>query len=290
MQDDCDLRIETDLAEMPARSGLLGGSAPPMRGSWVPLYLELDGEVLRWAEFADIAKDEWPRQPRPRGALDAFIRIGSGRDVLRFARRWGTLLLCEHERPGSHDANCRPTRAEPVGVWLDYVELVRSILAAAAAIRQGEPAPREVWETLFYGRRRPSGWLPDEEVELLIAKLGNRHPGALAMARLNLKPFIDLVVTLSDLRPEIELSGEREPRSSLRLGGCGVLGVLGVQLLAAIGGAQGLWLCDACGQPYVPRRKPRSDRAAYCDRPECKRSGARLRKRAQRAQKAALEQ
>lgn len=218
------------------------------------------------------------------------MRVRSGQQVLRFAERWGTLLLCEHEKPCSHNAQCRPTWAEPVGVWLDYVELLRSILAVAAANRQGEPAPREAWETLFYGRRRPSGWFPDDRDELLITKLGRRHPGALAMARLNLKPFIDLVVTLAGLRPEIELSGEREPRSGLRLGGCGVLGVLGVQLLAAIGGAQDLWLCNACGQPYVPRRKPRTDRAAYCDRPECKRAGARLRKRAQRGQKAALEQ
>lgn len=48
MKDDGELQIKTDLAQMPARSGLLGGSAPPMRGSWVPEYIELDGEILRW--------------------------------------------------------------------------------------------------------------------------------------------------------------------------------------------------------------------------------------------------
>ena len=143
------------MAEMVDREGLLGGSAPPVQGSWVPQHFELEGGVLRWAEFDKDPTKEWPHEVPSQGALDAFLRIGSERDVLRFAQKWGPLMLCGHNQPCSHRRTCRPSRVEPIRIWLLFVELAKAMVAVAAAMRQGKPAPREAWETLYAARCRP---------------------------------------------------------------------------------------------------------------------------------------
>jgi hypothetical protein len=39
---------------------------------------------------------------------------------------------------------------------------------------------------------------------------------------------------------------------------------LAMQLAAAIASPLGLFVCDECGLPYAPRRRPRPDRRHYC--------------------------
>jgi hypothetical protein len=51
---------------------------------------------------------------------------------------------------------------------------------------------------------------------------------------------------------------------SVRLGGYGLLGALAIQLLFDVCRTDGLAVCTSCGTPFLPLRRPRSDRNTYC--------------------------
>ena len=110
------------------RIGLVGVTQLPVPKGRVPASIELHGEYLCWsnpsAEAVDqteirlfpsaktdteIMKRAPVREMAPQmevnytGALDRFARLGTGEDVLRFARRYGVLDFCQHGLPDTHN-------------------------------------------------------------------------------------------------------------------------------------------------------------------------------------------
>ncbi len=301
-----ELQAQLELGHLASwRTGLIGGPAPPMRRPWVPAHVELDGDVLRWRQVHGSGnRPRVSREVSPDGALDAFMRIRRPRDVLRFACRWGPLILCSGGLPSSHppglsrparwgppilcggglpisdSANrCRPTRAEPLEIWFDLAKEARALAQAAVAIHLRKPAPRDDWEVLYRARRQEDGTFP-EEIEGLFADLQRTEDLVLQYAWLCLKPVLDDWVAVSDVRPELPRIWDPDQSfGGLRLGGGGTFGVLAIQLLAAVGGAHDVCSCTACGELYIPRRKPARGRLHYCEKPDCKKVGAKRRQR-----------
>ncbi|MEM7583087.1 MAG: hypothetical protein AAF560_06880, partial [Acidobacteriota bacterium] len=156
--------------------------------------------------------------------------------------------------------------------WYFYVERARAMVTVGAAIRRKTKPPIEALKLLLTGSA--SGEVP-EEIELLM-----NFPDNTLVSRgmwLFLKPVLDEWMYLGNVRPEIPWDWEpQSPNSAMQLTG-GTFGLLGVQILAAISGANHVAMCDACGYPFVPSRKPQQGRRTYCPNAECKQAGNRAR-------------
>ena len=87
-------------------------------------------------------------------ALQQFVRLASGNagDVIAFGKRWGTLELCHHHRPYTHQKRathqaridggfdaalqtrgiCASFPSEPVYAWIGYARQFRAALRIVA--------------------------------------------------------------------------------------------------------------------------------------------------------------
>lgn len=78
---------------------LLAGTLPVEQLS-IPRHINLAGNALYWY---DDPMDDYKRdKANDTGALNAFIKVKTTDDVLRFARRYGPLGLCKHGLPHMH--------------------------------------------------------------------------------------------------------------------------------------------------------------------------------------------
>jgi len=66
--------------------------------------------------------------------------------------------------------------------------------------------------------------------------------------------------------------------------------ILVVQLVAALTSPKGIYICDVCGNPFVPENKPQRQRHVLCSNPECARQRATERNRDYRARKQASDE
>jgi hypothetical protein len=208
------------------------------------------------------------------GLLDAFVRIDSERDVLKFATQFGPLGLCRHGFPAGHyleghqflfdspsRGQCFPSRAgpasEPAARWFVYARAARAMLNLAAALHGGALGRQEDWADAFESVPR------DEDVH---------PPDPAAMTRGPLT-LIGLRHLLADLVNEWLLLGDVRPRL-LWEEGVGItfdadtFGALAVQLTQAVSRTNGLAICSSCGLPYMRTgRKAPAGRRNYC--PDC---------------------
>lgn len=285
-----DLQRDLELTGLLGEAGPLGYSVEhAMLKPQVPVILRLEGDRLVWRGH-DLERPELePKPVDPAGALDAFIRISSAEDVLRFAERWGPLSLCKHNAPACHAGPgpvaltaCSPTRSESIEVWLRFARHAHAVVEVAIAVRAGEPSPREPWETLL--NYKPSEGHPvREDLEEHLRLLQERPPVGPMLSWFQLKRIVDSWLRAGDVRPEADPGRMGRDGCEIRLGGYHTFGLLAIQLLSAVTSDRGIYYCHSCQEPYAPSRKPQHGRRHYCGKPECKRAGARNRKRAQRA-------
>src|SRR5947208_16106489 len=98
---------DSELQPAADQAGRLGRCLPGAPTWYVP-RVELRGGVLQWR--LGKAPGLAPPTAGAAGALDGFIRLvaASDEEVLAYARRWGMLQLCKHDRPFTHDRRCVP--------------------------------------------------------------------------------------------------------------------------------------------------------------------------------------
>jgi hypothetical protein len=292
------------LDELRSEALVLGERMLPFAGPAVPAFIELSGDVLRWRWFspeADLRPLGTPPRPehapRPvqdtRGMLEAFLGIGGGRGVLRFARRYGPLELCAtHGAPRCWVQDCRNAAAaetvheERVDVWLHHMRLARAYLTLAARLRQGNPGSDDEWLALLtpWGQQSLLQELKDEREE----------QRALATRRSVLAVFLNEWLGCAQMTPALRWGwlNQRPPAARdepvLELAG-GTFGALALQLAGAIAGAD-LTLCDGCQRLYMREgRRPQAGRRNFCT--DCVDEGIpeRLRARDYRARRRAKE-
>jgi len=189
--------------------------------------------------------------------LDEFIQLSTPADVARFARHYGPLGLCKHGLPAGHplssdspllafdlrrlsdpSPSCSWASSEPVAAWQALAARACRLLEHAAAVRvrrRFTPGPEvQAWldslrdSPAFDDLREPRR-IVTEEINWWLAAVG-----------------IGVRITLQGRNFIPRLWGHAQ----------GILGVIAVQLLAALTGAESVAMCDGCGQPYQGKRPP----------------------------------
>lgn len=225
-----------------------------------------------------------------RGMLEEFVALAdaAGHKYLEYACRWGLLELCkEHHEPTNHNYNCEPlvpsrmvvfgptdkaaqehretllSTGEPICAWRRHARFARALLNIAARLHEGEPGSDEDWETLHFDEAGFLGW---------------NHP---ERRRRDKSLDIDYEKTLiadgvntywlgsGGVQPRIYWEGSRptitfecpKPYGKLYAN-------LAIQLMMAISQLDSMAICSACGQSYMPRRRPKNNQRRYC--PNCK--------------------
>lgn len=146
--------------------------------------------------------------------------------------------------------------AEPVEVWLQLVERVRSTLRIIAYLQYEQPGPAADWQRLM-----PFEDTPDEMT--------------LNTRRYWIAELINEWLRIGDVRPSV--TGFNQERSSVDWN-TSLMGALAVQLLGVfIRGT--IAICSECMRVYVPARAPKSSQKNYCTEKSCQSAASKYRKR-----------
>ena len=230
----------------------------------VPNDLQLAGGLLVWSWL----DGQLQTRPGP-GLLDQFVHLADApaEHILRYAQRWGVLFLCEqHRLPTSHNPRplytavsgqvtwCVPPRGangtywEFLEDWRHFARQARALLSIAVRLYQEHTGAAADWGTVYER----------------MAQTGPPGQGDLAAERFALTLCVNEWLILGDVRPQFSWIDRHNTVPKITFGGGGLFGALAVQLALAISQTDGLVLCSACGAPYVPERRPRSDERHYC--------------------------
>ena len=218
----------------------------------------------------DDVPGHWVRPNR--GVLDEFIRLAwpdsgsrrEGDDVLAFAKRWGVLELCVHERPYTHASG-------DVGVPLG-VESKKS-LSVILSRRYCQPFRYpETDECIEFIK---SWRLFAERAVLLLelaASLRSRiESGREESTRRTLVKRLNYWLDMANVGVVCRDTGTGEWPSGLQvdyINRGGLFGVLTVQLLLATTLNEFLFTCAECGRSFnpAPAKRPRTGERAFCGR------------------------
>ena len=228
------------------------------------------------------------------GALDRFARLRTATDILRFARQYGVLEFCQHGVPYTHNPRflsiplmglvqspslwfpieadidgepgfliqgrgerpwCEPLGIEAIEGWLFWSRMAAALLNVTAAFEGDRPTRRDDWECVITEEI-------DKRTQLIDMLVARSWAG-----RVYLQEAVNRWLRLGAVRLALRWPiGVDKAFLELETG---TYGILGVQLLAAVTGAQTLSICDGCGTPYIREgRRPQVGRANYC--PDCR--------------------
>ena len=273
----------------------------------VPGRIELRDGLLEW-RWLPGAKTAQVRA----GILEGFLKLADASNdaILAYARDWGPLGICpDHELPCTHSQDCAPIASEAsagmqghesVDRWRDWSLEARAILELAAALLQSrggvvEWAEVEAYRVMFGHRalrpRKPQPkrvkfagkWWTTLDVPEKRPTPGEKTSVDWRWIQFGIARWLEY----GDVRTHLEWL-RRPNELAVRLGTaseglhtfrCRLFGALAGEMLGAVMG-KGLGWCPACGEPYRPERRLRSDRANYC--PRCRHEGASGRRAQQR--------
>jgi hypothetical protein len=163
---------------------------------------------------------------------------------------------------------------EPIEGWRSKAGQMGALLRAAAALQHGDRVCETDTRAMLYGGHRD----PDRSMRIgprLIDLDGNEcdlstEQGWRLIARIAAEwlPADDLLIrpavdpNTASIQVAVQFAGARQA----------LVGVLGLELAAALSSPHGIWSCDACSYPYTSTRTPRRDRRRFC--PTCSESRA----------------
>lgn len=159
---------------------------------------------------------------------------------------------------------------EPLHAWRRYAAEARALIDLSINLHAGTHGRAEEWQQC------PDAWRvagalysakggdlpPDEAMENWDAIHELTGLGLdLAFGRQVLAWTVDEWLRSAQVRPAFRWEGKSP---TVRLGGGGLLGALGVQIMLVVGRPDGVAMCSACGVPYAPQRRSRTDQRHYC--------------------------
>ena len=201
--------------------------------------------------------------------LNEFMALADGPadDIVKFARRYGVLCICEaHTLPSSHIVATEPLNnddlrrrgwfgrcpllemkpglyLEPLESWRRYARQVRALLNLVPDLRQRRNGRREDWEALY-----PED--PDP-------------PPSYRDGRLFVGLFIDGWLQYGAVQPRF-LWPDLGPQVSFA--SPNLFGNLAIQLLLAMRRTKAFLTCDECGTLCIPSREPKPGQRNFCAR------------------------
>ena len=107
---------------------VLQGELDPIAGA--------EGLILRYDPKAEDTLKTNPDQ-----LLDSFLELADGNpeEILRFARKWGPLRVCQHYMPYDRCyMECVEAGSEHIAIWQDYAHRSKSILNIAVNLYNDE--------------------------------------------------------------------------------------------------------------------------------------------------------
>jgi hypothetical protein len=241
------------------------------------LIIQTNGPSIAWRGGS-------VREVAPGGPLlDQFVQLREAPDeeLLKFARRWGTLGLCEHGLPRFHPRHgwCDGLRLrshtrsgagvfiEPLAGWRQVADAFRSTLNLGAEINQGRLGSEDDWKRA----------MPNATFE---------KPPKTDAARALLMVVVNGWLSSADVRPEFGWgNGEWQIRLKASDGPTGLSGHLALGLALAVAKKDGLVICSSCHGSYMPNRRPNPHRRNYCPKCGCRaawRDAARARRQRSR--------
>lgn len=237
---------------------------------------------------------DWRRYPAEASYPRATLRMleeftglatnaeGQGLAVLRFARVWGLLDLCQHQLPIDHELQQVPSSfatpnitmlpstpcrsllgVEPISTWLYWSGQAAAMLRVVLSLRQGAPARPADWATLaeappWRASKSEFGDHPSgaEEVAVFIASGAapvelQRHLASAAIEMWLRLSGVSLSLRWPTGLPEVAFRGGQ------------LLGAVGLGLMLAAVGSGGWVVCPGCGTQHAPA-PARGRRPQYC--------------------------
>lgn len=224
-----------------------------------------------------------------KGMLEEFIALAEADEdrFMKYASSWGLLELCkEHRMATSHNQNCEPivpfrtvvfgttdkaakehrkkllSEGEPIVAWRRYAQFARAILNIAARLHQGEIGSDEDWKTL-HGRAGFLGWDYARE------RRKSKNFPDLEWEKSLLASGVNFWLGCGGVQPKVSWKASRPivtfecPKAYGKL-----FANLAIQLMMAVSQVDSVAICSACGQSYMPKRRPKNNQRRYC--PNCK--------------------
>jgi len=201
--------------------------------------------------------------------------------VLAFARRNGWLDLCGHCLRRGHQVAFTPTAligdmhveipwqcpraiGEPVwvwGYWVRQARALRRVIARLRAWKQADPADLTAlgewgpWAHEMLALEGVSGWRWQDDLR------PGMPSGSLDRQKVYATEALDRWLALAQVGVRL---GWRKERARLELGGGGLLGGLGLQLLHEAAGVEAILPCDWCQEPHVPVQSGARGTRTFC--------------------------
>ena len=240
----------------------------------IPGQIDIEKDMLRWALYGK--SGSLPRiQPAGNQYFEDFLALerGTPDQILAYAKKWGLLLLCKsHKLPSSHrstkQADLRTayfgrceldwTRLgkqtwyrEPLWKWNQWAARTNAVIRLAQNLHAGELGAKQDWGRLYPSSNQDTWWEDREKdyrTKITEGRLFLCHKVSswLRIARVELTPYW----------------GEKNP--TILFGNRTLFGALALQLLFVVTGSTGFAICSACGQTYLPSRRPRINQRHYC--------------------------
>jgi len=220
----------------------------------------------------------------------ANLADASNDTFLEFARSWGVLGLCEHEKPLFHQVEpCLPRReggefVEPIASWRSRARHIRAILNVKASLKRDELGARADWRTIWPAKppadRTDAGKSLGIVTSILLSQV-NVHPALF---------YVDNRLTIQfvsgNLLDLLRAMGENKDISSWLSTSGNLLAEIVVGTALTLQEGTGWTVCSTpeCRRLYQPKRHTPEGRLHFC--PDCgKRAAWRLSKRRRKAAK-----
>jgi len=264
----------------------------------VPSSLEIEDGYLVWDERA-------PEYSAPRPMmLEDFLLIKTDQAILDFARKFGTMGMCEeHVCPGCNEPLpggqfCRPTQAylrgglvakeyvwrEPLWAWQRLVNHANAMRRIGTSIQSGGNGTKFDWEIIIIPEDR-SIEQHSRQTAKIITDAGMDHIGqpwkSARSAQQRFSWIMQKWLDVGNVRPSFEWGDNRWAiRSCVPTRVWPLFGHLALYLAVAITGGMESAICTFCGREYFPQRRPSSGQRNCCGADDCKRNYWREHKRA----------
>ncbi len=281
----------------------------PLVGAWfAPKIVEIDGANLIWfgqIKFKKISETRHvniahesnhlviPDPKKPFETLRDFIGLDqdqTGDRILRYARRWGVLSICEHGLPSSHSlrqpvmekengeymyptkvfpnayVSCRPLERadgmfyEPLELWRLLAQQVKAILHLGKQLHTGNPIRQEDWQALRDWFHILKGSEQEDQAKFVLSHVVNH--------------WLDM----TGVRPQFFWSKSRTHfvlSNPNVFQGSRLLAALAVQMTLMLNRSSGYALCASCGKPFPLRKGQSIRRDVYCSSVDCGTKAAR---------------
>jgi len=239
-------------------------------GYSVPKTINLRDGRLYWQPVMEL------RTVKPTGeTFNEFLDLGEAPEgeILRFAKRWGILMLCrEHGDPMSdpYHRRCHSWEDEPVSEYRRWSKIAGATLRIWENLNENKIADTRDWnilldERFFVGEIDARQNLKWEKEPDKVKKESKKQAEILA-EKLIMIFVLNRWLERGDVRPA--LTYHSNPILSLKTPS--LFGALSVSLLEAAGNHT-IAGCSACHKFYAPSRKPQAGRDRYC--PDCQAKG-----------------